>query len=129
MKGRGLMDLARRAKQKMLRRPEYQRPVHEQRKHTPSEREKAAQERRAYERAARTNRRDRRTMLGRPAGKGIVGYQTNAKAPRYPPLQFQGKDHSERPAYSTKRLGRPRGPGGGGRGGELRRLKEMEERG
>jgi len=62
----------------------------------------------------RSQRRRRRDLLNRPAGKGIVGYPTRLK-PLYPPLQFVGKDHSQRPEASTKRIGRKRGPGGGGR--------------
>lgn len=61
--------------------------------------------------------------------KGIVGYPTTMHHP-YPPLQFVGKDHSQRPATSTKRLGRRRGPGGGGVKGAMRRLAEaMDEAG
>ncbi len=72
-------------------------------------------------------RQRRRDALGRSAGKGIVGYPTT-KNPPYPPLQFVGKDHSQRPAHSTKRLGRKRGPGGGGVKGAMRRLKAQFEK-
>lgn len=62
----------------------------------------------------RSLRQRRRDDLNRSAGKGIVGYPTNLKPP-YPPIQFVGKDHSQRSETSTKRLGRRRGRGGGGR--------------
>jgi hypothetical protein len=71
----------------------------------------------------RNLRQRRRDALNRSAGKGIVGYPT-IKRPAYPPLQFVGKDHSQRPAGSTKRLGRKRGPGGGGVQGAMARLAD-----
>jgi hypothetical protein len=51
----------------------------------------------------------------RKAGKGIVGYRTPSMCDLERPLKFRGKDHSQRPANSTKRLGRRRGKGGGGK--------------
>jgi hypothetical protein len=54
---------------------------------------------------------------------GIAGFDQEKR------LRFRGKDHSQRPATSTKRLGRRRGPGGGGVKGLYRRIKaEMEAR-
>jgi len=57
------------------------------------------------------------TMKTRRMGKGIVGYRSPSLHDLEHPLRFQGKDHIARPATSTKRLGRRRGKGGGGRGG------------
>jgi hypothetical protein len=58
----------------------------------------------------------------RKAGKGIVGYRTPSMLDLEHPLNFQGKDHSQRPGNSTKRIGRRRGKGGGGVQGAMRRL-------
>lgn len=63
----------------------------------------------------------------RKAGKGIVGYRTPEMFDLEHPLKFMGKDHSKRPATSTKRIGRRRGKGGGGVKGAMRRLKEAQE--
>ncbi len=67
------------------------------------------------------------TRKTRKAGKGIVGYRTPSMLDLDRPLQFRGKDHSQRPANSTKRIGRRRGKGGGGVQGAMRRLKASLE--
>lgn len=71
--------------------------------------------------AVKTARQQRRELIHRRIGKGIVGFHHTLRVP-YPPLRFRGKDHSQRPEFSTKRLGRLRGPGGGGVQGEMQRL-------
>ena len=67
------------------------------------------------------------TNKTRKAGKGIVGYRTPSIYDLEHPLRFQGKGHGQRPANSTKRLGRRRGKGGGGVQGAMRRLKASLE--
>jgi hypothetical protein len=58
----------------------------------------------------------------RKGGNGIVGYRTPSMFDLDSPVKFQGRDHSQRPAGSTKRLGRKRGKGGGGVQGAMDRL-------
>jgi hypothetical protein len=58
----------------------------------------------------------------RKAGKGIVGYRTASMLDLEHPVTFRGKDHSQRPANSSKRIGRRRGKGGGGVQGAMRRF-------
>lgn len=64
-----------------------------------------------------------RRRRGRRSLKGIVGYQGRRPSMMNMehPLQFHGKKMSYRPNHSTKRLGRRRGPGNGGKRKEGRR--------
>jgi hypothetical protein len=64
------------------------------------------------------------------AFKGIVGYRgmrPSMMDMEYP-LKLKTKDHSNRPTGSTKRLGRKRGPGGGGVQGAMRNLRDALDR-
>lgn len=65
----------------------------------------------------------------RKGGKGIIGYRSPSFFDLKRPVKFQGADHSQRPANSTKRLGRKRGKGGGGVQGAMRRIKVSLEAG